>query len=104
MPSINWSGCHSCSTSASVWYAPWARLDSNLDALYNAGGVPIRRNATGSSGNDVGDELDITVNWQVDVHSSFLFGWSHFWPSNFINSSGFSRDADFIYLQYQFRF
>lgn len=89
-------------TVKAFYYHFW--LDSNLDALYNAGGVPIRRNATGSSGNDVGDELDLTVNWQVDVHSSFLFGWSHFWPSNFINSSGFSRDADFLYLQYQFKF
>lgn len=79
-------------------------LDSNLDALYNAGGIPARRNATGSSGNDVGSELDATVAWQLNVHASLLFGYSHFWPSNFINSSGFSRDADFLYVQYQFKF
>ncbi|MBK8267281.1 MAG: alginate export family protein [Planctomycetes bacterium] len=89
-------------TAKLTWYHFW--LDSNLDALYNAGGVPIRRNVTGSSGNDVGDELDATVTWQIDVHSALLVGWSHFWPSNFVNSSGFSRDSDYVYLQYQFRF
>lgn len=89
-------------TAKLYWYHFW--LDSNLDALYNAGGVPIRRNTTGSSGNDVGDELDATVTWQIDVHSSILIGWSHFWPSNFINTSGASRDLDYFYLQYQFRF
>lgn len=89
-------------TTRLAWYHFW--LDSNLDALYNAGGVPIRRNVTGSSGNDLGDELDATINWQVDAHSSFLLGWSHFWPNHFINSSGFSRDADYVYLQYAFKF
>lgn len=89
-------------TSKIFWYHFW--LDSNLDALYNAGGAPIRRNVTGSSGTDVGDELDVTVTWQMDVHSSILVGWSHFWPSNFIDSSGFSRDADYYYLQYEFKF
>lgn len=84
------------------WYHFW--LDSNLDALYNSGGNILRRNTTGSSGNDVGDELDITVNWQVDVHSSFLLGWSHLWPNNFIESSGRSQDADYVYLQYTFKF
>lgn len=89
-------------TARIAWHHFW--LHSELDALYNAGSVPIRRNVSGSSGKDVGDELDVTITWQVDVHSAFLIGWSHFWPSNFINSSGASRDADFLYLQYQFRF
>jgi len=93
---------HKSVTARLAWYHFW--LDSHLDALYNAGGIPIRRNTTGSSGNDVGDELDATVLWQLDVHSSLLFGWSHFWPSNFIDSSGLSRDADFCYVQYQFKF
>lgn len=85
-----------------IWYHFW--LDSNLDALYNAGGAPIRRNVSGSSGNGVGDELDLRITWNVDVHSTLMLGWSHLWPDNFINSSGRSRDADFLYLQYEFRF
>jgi len=89
-------------TARLFWYHFW--LDSNLDALYNASGQPIRRNASGSSGNDVGDEFDVTITWQVDVHSSFLIGYSYFWPSSFIETSGPSEDADLFYLQYQFRF
>ncbi|MEK6643508.1 MAG: alginate export family protein [Planctomycetota bacterium] len=89
-------------TTKLTWTHFW--LDSNLDALYNAGGGGIRRNVTGSSGNDVGDELDLTINWQVDVHSAVLFGWSHLWPNNFIETSGRSEDCDYVYLQYAFKF
>lgn len=93
---------HKSVTARLAWYHFW--LDSNLDALYNSSAIPIRRNTTGSSGNDVGDEVDATILWQMDVHSSLLFGWSHFWPSNFMDSSGYSRDADYCYVQYQFKF
>lgn len=93
---------HKSVTAKLFFYHFW--LDSNLDALYNAGANPIRRNVSGSSGNDVGSELDARVIWQVDVHSSLMVGYSHFWPSSFINTSGFSRDADFVYIQYQFKF
>jgi hypothetical protein len=79
-------------------------LDSNLDALYNAGGAPTRRDTSGHSGTEVGDEVDVTLTYQLDVHSSILFGYSHVWPGNFIESSGRSRDADLIYLQYAFKF
>ncbi len=85
-----------------TWYHFW--LSSNLDALYNKSGNPSRRNVSGSSGNDVGDELDVTVSWQIDVHSNLLVGWSHLWPGNFIESSGRSLDADMVYVQYLFKF
>lgn len=102
-PSVHFSfKPHKDVTVKAAYYHFW--LDSNLDALYNAGGSPIRRNVSGSSGNDVGDELDLIATWQIDRHSSLLVGWSHFWPGNFIESSGASRDADFVYLQYQFKF
>lgn len=102
-PNVNFSFKPLESVTAKLfWYHFW--LDSNLDALYNAAGQPIRRNVSGSSGNDVGDEFDVTLAWQVDVHSSLLIGYSHFWPSNFIETSGPSHDPDLFYLQYQFKF
>ncbi len=85
-----------------AWYTFWN--DAERDALYADSGAAIRRNIGGSSGHDVGDELDITLDWKIDTHASLLLGWSHFWPGNFINSSGFSRDADYLYMQYLFRF
>lgn len=85
-----------------IWYTFWN--DSKRDALYNAGGAPTRISPFGSAGHDLGNELDLTIKYQMDVHSSMLFGYSHFWPSNFIEATGPSEDADFLYWQYQFTF
>jgi len=89
-------------TSKLTYYHFW--LDSPQDALYSAAGTPPRRNPSGASGRDVGDELDLTITWQIDPHSSVLFGASHFWPGSFINTTGPSDDADLIYVQYTFKF
>ncbi len=88
-----------------VWlqfYSFW--LDEKKDALYNAGGAPIRRDATGGSGTYVGSELDIVAKYQLDRHSSILAGYSHFWPGQFIEDTGSHKAIDFVYLQYQFTF
>jgi hypothetical protein len=55
-------------------------------------------------GNEVGHELDFTLNWQIDVHSALLFGYSHFWDSDFITETGVSEDPDLLYVQYTFKF
>ncbi|MFO0972098.1 MAG: alginate export family protein [Phycisphaerae bacterium] len=89
-------------TARAAYYHFW--LASDTDALYGANGQPIRRDLSGASGDDVGDEFDVTVQWQVDAHSSLLVGASHFWPDRFVERSGPSRDADLFYLQWQFKF
>lgn len=89
-------------TVRAFYYHFW--LDSNLDAAYNKSGNPIRRNVTGSSGRDVGDEFDLTLKYDLDPHSSVLFGYAHFWPGSFIDTTGRSEDADYLYLQYTFKF
>jgi len=89
-------------TTRLAWHTFWN--DAKRDALYNAGGAAGRRNTFGSSGHDVGNELDLTLNYAIDLHSSVLFGYSHFWGNNFIRSTGPSRDADLLYLQYEFKF
>ena len=58
----------------------------------------------GVGGKEVGDLLNVTVAWQVDVHSSLLAGFEHFWPDHFINRTGYSRDANLFFLQYVMRF
>ena len=87
---------------AAAWHYFW--LADDADALYNAAGTATRRDATGSSGNDVGNELDLTVTWKIDVHSSLLVGWSHFWDAGFIQNTGPSENADLFYVQYAFKF
>ncbi len=79
-------------------------LSDSEDALYNAGGGAGRRDATGSSGRDVGSELDLTVVWKLDTHSKFLFGYSHFWSGDFVANTGPGEDADLFYMQYQMKF
>ncbi len=79
-------------------------LDEDRDALYDVAGAPTRRDPKGHSGTQVGDELDITLTWKLDVHSSLLFGYSHFWSRDFIIDTGPGEDADLFYVQYAFKF
>jgi hypothetical protein len=79
------------------------RLDSPKDALYNAAGIPIRRDPTGRAGDDVGDEIDLVTNIHLDKHQDILLGYSHLYSGAFIRATGNPRSPDFFYLQYSFR-
>ncbi len=86
-----------------AWHAFW--LTEDEDSLYNAGGGATLRDPTGSSGEELGNELDLTVNWKINNHSSLLVGYSHFWDANFIHSTvGGDDDPDFYYVQYAYKF
>lgn len=85
-----------------AYHAFW--LDEERDALYNAGGGVGRRDLTGHSGKEVGQELDVTLLWKLNVHASILIGYSHFWDGPFIQHTGVSENADLIYIQYAMKF
>jgi hypothetical protein len=87
---------------AMAYHAFW--LNDDHDALYGVAGTPGRRDPTGHSGTEIGHELDVTVMWKVDVHSSVLLGYSHFWDGNFIVATGPDQDADLFYVQYAMKF
>lgn len=87
---------------ASWYHAFW--LSDDRDALYGAAGNAVRRDRTGNSGKEIGHELDLTVAWKIDVHSSVLLGYSHFWDSDFIIETGSSEDADLFYVSYSIKF
>lgn len=87
---------------AVAYHAFW--LNEKKDALYNAGGGVTRRDLTGDSGRDVGHELDLTLLWRIDAHSSALFGYSHFWGDSFISDTGPNEDASLFYIQYLYKF
>lgn len=77
--------------------------DSN-DAAYNVGGAPFRRSAGGNAGSYLGNEIDITVSWQIEKHTSLLAGYSWFMPGDFIENTGLSKDVHFIYAGVEFKF
>jgi hypothetical protein len=87
---------------AATFHTFW--LTETEDALYGPGGGVVRRDPTGNSGREVGQELDLTLLWKLDAHSAVLLGYSHFWDSNFIQQTGPSENADLYYVQYSFKF
>lgn len=73
-------------------------LDETSDSLYNAARVPIRT-ATADVDDEIGTELDLTLNYQICSGAAALLGYSHFFPGDFISQTGKSDDGDFFYLQ-----
>jgi hypothetical protein len=70
-------------------------------------GVTTTKNVT-TAGKDVrtvgasnfaGHELDLTANWKVNRHLSFLVGYSHFFAGQYLRDTGTHDDADFGYVQ-----
>jgi hypothetical protein len=89
-----------------AWYHIF-QLDQAKDSLYNAQGLAIRTDATGKSGRNVGQELDLTVQYQFSPRTDVLFGYSHFFAGSFVNNTnppGVNGNADFYYSQWTQRF
>lgn len=83
------------------------RLDSRTDALYNAGGGGIRRDATGAAGSRVGNEVDVTASYAVTPRVHVLGGVSRFWGGRFTkatNPAGVGGNANFAYAQMSIKF
>ncbi len=83
------------------------QLDQAKDSLYNAQGTPIRTDKTGAAGRNVGQELDLTLQYQFNPRADMLIGYSHFFGGSFIkatNPPGVSGNADFYYSQWSYKF
>ncbi|HZL99960.1 MAG TPA: alginate export family protein, partial [Planctomycetota bacterium] len=98
-------------TSTTTFRASWSdfELASESDFLYNsAGGIAAGQSAaTLDTGDEVGQEVDLTVAWKpasLAPHSEFLFGYSWFDPGSFVNGWGDGEDANLLYAQYTFTF
>ena len=82
-------------------------LESEQDALYNAGGAAIRSDRSGRSGSEVGQELDVTATVAILDRVALQFGYAHFWGGDFVDdtgAAGVSGDASFFYTQLTARF
>ena len=71
--------------------------------LFGAGGGPIRVDPTGAAGTDVGDELDIMVNFHLSAHQDILIGFSKLFSGRFIKQTGPDVSPELFYLQHQVR-
>ena len=94
-----------------AWTTVWLQyhhlwLNQPRDALYNAGGVAIRRDPTGRSGTDVGDEIDVVLNFHINAQSDFMVAYAQLFGGRFLQSTagpGAASSAESVYLLYNFR-
>jgi hypothetical protein len=85
---------------------------SETDALYNAGGGPVRGASFVTPGGrtvisdarDIGEELDVTLLYKPHRNVTWLTGYSHFFTGSFLRDTGNHSDIDFIYSQLEFSF
>lgn len=90
------------------WLTVWMQyhhfwLADPTDALYNVGGVAIRRDPTGAAGTNVGDELDLVLNFHLNRYSDVLLGYSHLYGGGFLRNTGASTNAGFCHCMYQMK-
>jgi hypothetical protein len=79
-------------------------LASARDALYNAAGTPIRSSPTGTAGTYVGDEIDFTTNFHLDLHNDIFLGYSKLFAGEFIHRTpGPQTGPSLFYVQYSLK-
>src|SRR5207249_322905 len=74
---------------------------STVGAGYNFHCLPM--NPTGTSGKDVGNELDLVANIHLGPHSDVFVGWSKLWAGDFITTTGNGRNPELWYFMYNVR-
>jgi hypothetical protein len=94
------------------WLTVWIQghsfyLDNRRDALYNAAGNAIRRDPTGRAGTEVGQELDVVLNFHLSKHADVLVGYSHLWAGDFLKNTRPANtntaDAGQFFIQTSYR-
>jgi hypothetical protein len=66
----------------------------------------LLRGDSGSDAADIGHEIDVWINWQIQRHVSAYMGYAHFFAGEFISDAdgGQDRDIDFLYAAVTFTF
>lgn len=94
------------------WITVWMQyhhfwLNQGRDALYNAGGVARRRDATGAAGTNVGDEIDFVFNFHLNKYSDVMVGYSKLFGGGFLDNTSDANnasDSELFHLMYQRKF
>jgi len=81
----------------------WFRLDDTGDGLYDAQGGVVRPGGLSTS-SDVGQEIDVTAAYRLNVHTTIEGGFGYFFAGEFLDESGGGKDMQWVYLQGVYRF
>ncbi len=73
------------------------------DALYNSGGSVLRP-GTGTTERYIGAETDLVATYQFDRHMLGYASYNHFFPGDFIRTTGPARGSDYAYAALQFTY
>jgi hypothetical protein len=79
----------------------WFQLAEKRDAWYFSNGKAMRRDENGTSGNRLGEELDLFCKYRVNSFLDIMVGGGIFLPSTFIDNTGTSKTARWIFTQVQ---
>jgi hypothetical protein len=73
------------------------------DAIYDLTGAVVRAGNTSSS-RTIGNEFDISLNYQINKHFSAYTGYGHLFTGPFLRETGAHQDIDFFYASATFTF
>ena len=90
------------------WHAFWR----GRGRLYYAGGAPIRGalfvtpggRTVAAQDTELGQEIDLTLQYTINRQASLTVGYSRFFAGDFLNETGTSEDTDFVYTQFEITF
>ncbi|MCC9599161.1 alginate export family protein [Stieleria sp. JC731] len=93
------------------WTTMWLQyhhfyLAEERDALYNAGGVAYRHDPTGAAGNNVGDEIDLVLNFHLTRYSDILVSYNKLFGGKYLEATANANqdsNAEALYLIFQQR-
>jgi hypothetical protein len=74
-------------------------LDQSRDAWYSTGLQAQRRDLSGGSGRNLGDEVDLRVSWTLRKRTEIMAGFGRFFPGSFVERTGPAAAANWFCLQ-----
>jgi len=88
-----------------MWYYYFFLVREN-DTPYNVTMTPFRPGSAPAS-KDLGQEIDLILNYSITPRTEIMFGYSHFFSGDYYKQTPalpFRGDADFFYTQFQWNF
>jgi hypothetical protein len=79
-------------------------LDQARDAWYTTGLAALRRDVTGLSGKALGHEVNVRFSWQPAKGPEIMIGWGHFFPGDFVKTTGAAKSASGYFFQAAYGF